>query len=88
MSNDKPYTINVEVPTPPLDTKEPRTVPEILVKGLVSLINSVTRTVSSQLIEGSTVDSNVDETNLLVDRSTTENLGDNVDSVVYQDSDS
>ena len=84
MSNDKPYTINVEVPTPPLDTKEPRTVPEILVKGLVSL----TRTVSSQLIEGSTVDSNVDETNLLVDRSTTENLGDNVDSVVYQDSDS
>tara|TARA_B100000131_G_C17793646_1_gene482415 strand:+ start:287 stop:568 length:282 start_codon:yes stop_codon:yes gene_type:complete len=43
MSNDKPYTINVEVPTKPITSEEPREVRDILITGLADLFNSIAR---------------------------------------------
>ena len=87
MSNDKPYTINVEVPTDSITTDEPREVPEILVTGLMDLFNRISRrlrkppsqdTTGTALETGGTIiDIDFDEVSAC----------DKEDSVIYHDSD-
>ena len=88
MSNNKPYTINVEVPTPPLNSKEPRTVSEILVTGVLDIINSAVGALLDPTQETNTEVIDVDSINLLEEGTTQDNLGDNEELVVYQDNES
>ena len=88
MSNDKPYTINVEVPTDSIASEEPREVHEILLTGLADLFNRI-----SLSLRGSNTNYNSTSTD---DRSIENVIDadfehispcDRDDSVIYQDSD-
>lgn len=88
MSNDKPYTLNVEVPTESIAREEPREVHEILLTGLSDLFNRISLSLrrsntdySSTSTEYKSIDNIIDadfEANSACDRD---------DSVIYHDSD-
>ena len=88
MSNDKPYTINVEVPTDSIAREETREVNEILLAGLATLFNRISSSLrgDTRIHDNTHIDTN-NEDNILEATFEDNSSCDKEDSVIYHDSD-
>lgn len=88
MSNDKPYTIKVEVPTDSIASEETREVHEILLTGLSDLFNKISlslRRSNDHYTNTTTEERSIDN---VIDADFVDNSAcDRDDSVIYHDSD-
>lgn len=88
MSNDKPYTINVEVPTKPITSEEPREVRDILITGLADLFNSIASGLRQPPFSNNNTNVQPGNEEDIVDAAFTQvSSCDKQDSVIYLDSD-
>lgn len=88
MSNDKPYTINVEVPTDSIAREEPREVNDILLSGLADLFNRISRSLRSKHTNYNTLEPQYERIEDIVEADFVEKSPcDKDESVIYQDSD-
>lgn len=88
MSNDKPYTINVEVPTDSIAREETREVSDILVSGLADLFNRISQGLRSIHTKHNNINRDLELLDDAIDVEFEENYPcDKDDSVIYHDSD-
>ncbi len=88
MSNDKPYTINVEVPTDSIAREETREVSDILLSGLSDLFNRISLSLRGTRGAHSNTDHQFEVIDDVVDADYIENNPCDKDkSVIYQDID-